>query len=101
MSDEFKEELKKSMVNESMFKIGSIVQICYDNGDDKEFGVILNKNGTKDYPDDFWIRLSNGKEVPYGEDELSLSSLEKLKTHITQLEALIELSRILKLGDKK
>lgn len=57
----------------SKFKIGDLVRVTYDGTTHtNQVGRILNQDGTKDYPNDYWIEFESGCKAPYGDYELAL-----------------------------
>jgi hypothetical protein len=69
-------------------KPGLLVRVLTDNGHHSKTAVILNHDGTPDYPHDYWIQFSDGSKAPYGDYELEVLTFETLQSEIDALKAL-------------
>lgn len=63
-------------------KIGDFVQVINDSTHEGEYGTVINQNGTKDYPNDYWIQFERGDTAPYGDYELTVVTKEALELEL-------------------
>lgn len=70
------------------FKPGDLVRVTTDNQHCNKTAVILNREGTPDYPNDYWIQFGDGLKAPYGDYELEVVTMQSLKSEIETLQTL-------------
>ncbi len=75
-------------------QLGMLIQVTQEGtSHEGQYGIVLNNDGTPDYPNDYWIKFLGGNEAPYGAYEfepVTMASLKIEEDRISQLRDYLE-----------